>query len=107
MKSQLLPDLFVGKERGDEGTLRIDIDDGMAEPGIVAAIGPLAACECELSTVGTSICSWDAGCICGTVPVGVTDKAGVEEEMKDGGGSIGVLFPVSTTGTGDIPGNDC
>ncbi len=85
----------------------IDIDDGKAEPGIVEATGPLVACERGLRTVGRSVCSWDAGCICGTVPVGVTGKAGVEEEMKDGAGSIGVLFPVSTTGTGDIPGNDC
>src|SRR5437870_121709 len=88
--------------------MRTDTCAGNGEPGIAEGTDPLFACECDVSTVGTSISSCDGSCVAGTAPVvGVTGKTGVGGEMKDDGGSTGVLFPVSTGGTGAIPGSDC
>lgn len=46
-------------------------------------------------------------CLPGTACVGVTDKAGAEDEMAGEGCRTGVLLPATTGGTGGNPDSDC
>ena len=93
------------------GTVCLGTCGGTEGSGRVVGMGVLAEMARggnDIGVIGTYLSS--GSCITGADPVGVTGKAGVEDEMIGDGGRAGCIaasLPVTTGGTGSAFDSDC